>query len=324
MGAGEMFEKVIVGLMGLAYCRLEKVGQVFRAHIGGNGSIGRLRLFDSLANNDKSDDATMILDALSGDIIVRSRKTATEILKFWGERSALYIGNKGNEGDIFVFDGEGRVAFDFSAKQAALKLGAGPLAGHQEGNEGDLIVLGKNGLERVWVTGEKSTYKKQNGHIIVRNAAGENTVVIDGDKGDIVLQGGDCAEEFSAFEGHDIEPGMVVESAGAEQVRPVSSAFSKAVVGVVSGANGLRPGIVLHRVNGRKSTVPVALAGKVYCRADASYGAIAVGDLLASSPTLGHAMRVDEPSSYIGCIVGKALDALPEGRGEVLMLVGMR
>ncbi len=35
----------------------------------------------------------------------------------------------------------------------------------------------------------------------------------------------------------------------------------------------------------------VALAGTVTCKADASYGAIQVGDLLTTSPTPGHAMR---------------------------------
>lgn len=95
-------------------------------------------------------------------------------------------------------------------------------------------------------------------------------------------------------------------------------------VNVVPGANGLGPRLVLHRCQGRGSAICVALAGKVYCRADAAYGAIEVGDLLANSPTPGDAMRVDQPGSRVGCMVGKALDPLAKRRGEILMLVGMR
>ena len=66
---------------------------------------------------------------------------------------------------------------------------------------------------------------------------------------------------------------------------------------------------------------PVALAGTVPCKADASYGEIGVGDLLCASPTLGHAMRAESPLP--GTVVAKALEPLQEGKGVILVLVMM-
>ena len=37
--------------------------------------------------------------------------------------------------------------------------------------------------------------------------------------------------------------------------------------------------------------MPLALVGKVYCKVNAQYAPVEVGDLLTTSPTLGHAMR---------------------------------
>ena len=64
---------------------------------------------------------------------------------------------------------------------------------------------------------------------------------------------------------------------------------------------------------------PVGLAGFVRVKVDARYGAIAPGDLLTSSDTPGHAMRAEK--DVPGTVIGKALEPLAEGRGEIVMLV---
>jgi hypothetical protein len=66
----------------------------------------------------------------------------------------------------------------------------------------------------------------------------------------------------------------------------------------------------------------IALAGIVDARVDASYGAIGVGDLLTTSPTLGHAMRAIDPQP--GTIVAKALEPLEFGTGSIKVLVMAR
>jgi hypothetical protein len=59
--------------------------------------------------------------------------------------------------------------------------------------------------------------------------------------------------------------------------------------------------------------------GKVYCKVDADLAPIVAGDLLTSSPTPGHAMRVIDRSRAYGAVVGKALSSL--ARGEDLIPV---
>ena len=67
---------------------------------------------------------------------------------------------------------------------------------------------------------------------------------------------------------------------------------------------------------------PVALAGRVWCWCDASFGAIHPGDLLTTSATAGHAMRAaNERDIPRGCVIGKAMTSLDEGIGLVLVLV---
>ena len=69
---------------------------------------------------------------------------------------------------------------------------------------------------------------------------------------------------------------------------------------------------------------PVALSGRVYCYADAAFGAIAPGDLLTTSDTPGHLQVVRDPDRARGAIVGKAMSALKDGRGLILVLVTLQ
>ena len=68
----------------------------------------------------------------------------------------------------------------------------------------------------------------------------------------------------------------------------------------------------------------VALSGRVYVRADASQGAIKPGDLLTTSAIPGHAMKVTDHLRAQGAILGKAMSALKQGQGLVLVLVTLQ
>ncbi|MBJ7601838.1 MAG: hypothetical protein JF888_01360 [Candidatus Dormibacteraeota bacterium] len=142
--------------------------------------------------------------------------------------------------------------------------------------------------------------------------------------GDICLGNADCAEDFDVVDAADATPGtvMVLHSSGA--VRASENAYDTTVVGVVSGAGGLRPGIILDRESPSPERRPLALMGKVYCKVDASYAPIAVGDLLVSSPTHGHAMTVRDRAAAFGSVIGKALGDLASGTGVIPILVGLR
>jgi hypothetical protein len=93
---------------------------------------------------------------------------------------------------------------------------------------------------------------------------------------------------------------------------------------VVSGAGDLRPGIVLGTDQTADDRLPVALTGKVFCKVDAAYGSIAVGDMLTTSPSTGHAMRAETSLKSFGSVVGKALRPLTEGRGLIPILIALQ
>ena len=64
--------------------------------------------------------------------------------------------------------------------------------------------------------------------------------------------------------------------------------------------------------------------GKVFCKVDASYGAVEAGDLLTTSDTPGYAMKAADAAKAFGAVVGKALRALPEGQGLIPILVSLQ
>lgn len=140
---------------------------------------------------------------------------------------------------------------------------------------------------------------------------------------DCVL-GADCAEEFDVAAAQQLEPGTVVVIDDEGALRESRDAYDKKVAGIVSGAGGYRPGIVLDRRASDIGRTVVALVGKVYCRVDAEYAPIEVGDLLTPSQTPGHAMKASDPSRAFGAVIGKALRPLQGGRGLVPVLVALQ
>jgi hypothetical protein len=116
---------------------------------------------------------------------------------------------------------------------------------------------------------------------------------------------------------------MVLDDDGC--LEPSSIAYDSKVVGVVAGAGGYRPGVILdHRDGTAGSRVAISVMGKAACRADASFGAIAVGDLLTTSPTPGCAMKADDREKAFGAVIGKALTPLAEGVGMVNLLITLQ
>jgi len=139
--------------------------------------------------------------------------------------------------------------------------------------------------------------------------------------GDIQLVGADLAEEFSSMGGHEADPGSVMVLLGDDQVQACDQAYDRRVAGVISGAGGYRPGLVLDRRQAGQGRHPLALTGKVWCKVDADHAAIAVGDQLTTSSTPGHAMRAGDRDASFGAVLGKAMQAMPSGRGLIPILV---
>ncbi len=146
----------------------------------------------------------------------------------------------------------------------------------------------------------------------------------------ITIEGGaDVAEPFPISEpGHDqpILPGsvVVIDERNPGQLRLSDRAYDTRVAGVVSGANGIHPGIQMQQQGLLEGGKNVSLTGRVYVQADASNGAIKPGDLLTTSSIPGRAMKVSNHSKAQGAILGKAMTGLSEGKGMVLVLVTLQ
>ena len=142
-----------------------------------------------------------------------------------------------------------------------------------------------------------------------------------------ITGGSDLSEFFELSDYSSIEKGMVVsiDENNPGQLKVCSTAFDKKVAGIISGANTIQPGLIMSQ----KGTIAdgehlVALSGRVYCMVDATENPIEIGDMLTTSSTPGHAMRVDDYSQAQGAIIGKAMTSLKEGKGLVLVLVSLQ
>lgn len=152
-------------------------------------------------------------------------------------------------------------------------------------------------------------------------------LVVDGDiyvSGNINAKYQDVAEWVPATS--DLAPGTVVvlNPARDNEVMASARAYDTTVAGVVSE----RPGLILGEE--AASMEKIATTGRVRVRVDARQAPIAVGDLLVTSDRPGVAMKsipIAVAGASIhrpGTIVGKALQPLPEGEGEILVLLSLQ
>ena len=142
--------------------------------------------------------------------------------------------------------------------------------------------------------------------------------------GDIRLANADCAEDFDIACETAVEPGTVMVLDDAGKLAACAAAYDRRVAGVVSGAGAYKPAIVLDRCDTGGLRQPIALLGKVFCKVDAQFGPIAIGDLLTTSPTPGHAMKTNDPFKAFGAVIGKALRPLTEGQGLIPILITLQ
>jgi len=138
--------------------------------------------------------------------------------------------------------------------------------------------------------------------------------------------GSDVAEPFAVEGDEEIEPGtvLVIDEHHPGQLTMSSETYDNKVAGIVSGAGGIKPGLTLQQDGLTSGRTLIALAGRVYCKADARSAAIEPGDLLTTSSTPGYAMKATDRGRAPGAIIGKAMSSLKEGKGLILVLVNLQ
>ena len=141
----------------------------------------------------------------------------------------------------------------------------------------------------------------------------------------LTILGADVAEPFDIAE-TDLPKGtvVVIDATRRGGLKRSAREYDTAVAGIVSGANGIDSGIILSQPGVNEGGQNVAISGRVYVQADSSGGPIKPGDLLTTSANPGHAMKVTDHTRAQGAVLGKAMSALEEGTGMVLVLVTLQ
>ena len=140
-----------------------------------------------------------------------------------------------------------------------------------------------------------------------------------------IMGGADVAEPFP-MSTSNIPAGtvVVIDAENPGRLKVSDHSYDHRVAGIISGANGVNPGITLQQHSNLGSGENVALSGRAYVLADISNGPISPGDLLTTSATCGYAMKVINYHKAQGAIIGKAMTSLKEGKGFVLVLVSLQ
>jgi hypothetical protein len=141
--------------------------------------------------------------------------------------------------------------------------------------------------------------------------------------GNIAAKYQDVAEWVSAVEEFPAGTVVVLDRNTPNRVTMSRDAYDIAVAGVVSE----KPGIVLGEEG--PSKVKVATTGRVRVKVDATVP-IRIGDLLVTSDKPGIAMRSEaiqisgRKLHQPGTLIGKALEPLASGQGEILVLLSLQ
>jgi hypothetical protein len=253
------------------------------------------------------------------------------VIRLDAESGDVGVGGNGQDGDLVLFPSSVKASNPAADKTKAtihLRASTGSIRSGGGGLAGEVLTLAPDGQATIHLRASSGTVScgagGVDGEILVMGKDGTTKIHMLASTGDIILANADCAEEFDVIEAELVDPGSVMVLDGTGKLRVSSHEYDRKVAGIISGAGSYKPGIVLDRQAVSEARLPIALVGKVYCKVDAGFSPIEVGDLLTTSPTPGHAMKASDPLKAFGAVLGKALWPLADGCGLIPVLVGLQ
>jgi hypothetical protein len=217
-----------------------------------------------------------------------------------------------------------------TSNYAYLNLGDGSSYGWQIGKDVNAGSIGGAGFYIYEVTtGQQATRLAINkgGNVGIGTTAPSSKLHVVGDitvSGNINAKYQDMAEWVPSRQKLTAGTVVVLDPEKANQVMASSIAYDTRVAGVVSA----QPGVLLGEAGENKEMI--ATTGRVRIKVDATRAPIRIGDLLVTSDREGYAMK-SEPMSVggrqihaPGTLLGKALESLEKGTGEILVLLSLQ
>ena len=226
-------------------------------------------------------------------------------------------------GDLAVMTANGTTAFwDFSANASNGDLSFYDAISNklpvkiQKGTPDNTLYLASSGSVGIGTSTPGSQYKLD----VAGNMNASGTIT----GGNIVAKYQDVAEWVESSQHLPAGTVVVLDHTKSNQVVASSQPYDTRVAGVISE----QPGIALGESGNNK--VLVASTGRVRVKVDAGRAPIHVGDLLVTSEVPGAAMK-SRPVNIggvqlhrPGTLIGKALEPLPKGTREILVLLSLQ
>jgi hypothetical protein len=265
--------------------------------MGSNGHNGMVLLRDGTGQN------RAMLGGAQGRLQLSGRNGAPTVDLYSSnsnDRAGLMAGDNGMHGFVRCRNASGTSRFEVDAMDGEVKV-------QNANGDATVILRGSDGSARLGgrgVNGDVMVFSEN-----VDERSSENASIwLQGSSGDIILRNADCAEEFDVRVQDEVEPGAVLVLDPDGRLAVSNKPYDTCVAGVISGADGVRPGIVLGRTPGVRDRLPVGLAGKV----------------LTTSPRAGYAMAATDRERAFGAVLGKAMARISSGSGRIPVLVALQ
>ena len=241
---------------------------------------------------------------VTGSIYSSASETNTVFSGAVGNNNAAFVGPQG----YWAFRSDTSHRFNLDVYNSGSPFAAFTV--NQSGNVG------------IGTTTPSASYKLDvNGGINASNINSTGNITA---AGSIAAKYQDVAEWVPASRALPAGTVVTLDPTKSNHVEASSQPYDTRVAGVVSE----QPGITLGEAGENK--VLVATTGRVRVMVDASSEPIQVGDLLVTSDISGVAKKSEPlvlggiPIHRPGTLIGKALEPLAKGRGEILVLLSLQ